>query len=347
MNNFEHAPKEEFAGWQKAIKKYTKPDAKLGTWQVINSFGGLLVCWILMALAYNYLGLWASLIMAVPTSGFIMRIFVIQHDCGHGSFFKDQKISDRIGGICGIFTMTPYKPWRRNHAIHHANHADLDDRGIGDIWTLTVDEYKEASFWKKAAYRIFRNPVFLFGIAPTIQFMILQRTHYGMTAERNRSNNLSILGTNLGLVAIYLIPALILGWGEALLLWFPVWWIASTIGTWLFYVQHQFEDTYWEHNEDWDYTLAAMHGSSYYELPLIMQWFTGNIGFHHIHHLSPKIPNYHLEACHKENEIFRRVVKLTLASSLDSIFLTLWDENTRKLISFREAMRLQPSTEVA
>lgn len=347
MTEFKHAPVEEFAGWQKAIKKYTKPNAKLGTWQIINSFGGLLISWILMALAYNYFGFWASLILAIPTSGFIMRIFIIQHDCGHGSFFKDQKINDRVGAICGVFTMTPYKLWRRNHAIHHANHADLDDRGIGDIWTLTVDEYKEASFWKKAGYRVFRNPIFLFGIAPSLQFMILQRIHYGMTSERNKINNRSLLGTNLGLVALFLVPALILGWREALLLWFPVWWIASTLGTWLFYVQHQFEDTYWEHNDDWDYTLAAMHGSSYYELPLIMQWFTGNIGFHHIHHLSPKIPNYYLEACHKENEIFRRVVKLTLASSLDSLFLTLWDENARKLISFRQAMQLQPSTDMA
>ena len=341
MTEFKHAPAEDFEGWQRAIKKYTKPNSNLATWQIINSFGGLLVCWIIMAFAYTYLGLWASLIMAFPTSGFVMRIFIIQHDCGHGSFYKSQKINDRVGGICGIFTLTPYKPWRHNHAVHHANHADLDDRGIGDIWTLTVDEFKDASPLKKIGYRVFRNPLFLFGIAPTIQFLILQRFHYGMTAKWNRSNNLSLLGTNLGLIIIFVIPALILGWREALILWLPVWWIASSLGTWLFYVQHQFEDTYWEHNQDWDYTLAAMHGSSYYELPTVLQWFTGNIGFHHIHHLSPRIPNYYLEACHRENEIFQKVVKLTIFTSFDTIFLTLWDESARKLISFRQALRPQ------
>lgn len=344
MADFKHAPADAFTGWQKAIKKYTQPNSKLATWQIINSFGGLLVCWVIMAFAYQYLGLWASIIMAFPTSGFVMRIFVIQHDCGHGSFYKDQKINDRVGGICGIITMTPYKPWRRNHAIHHANHADLDDRGIGDIWTLTVDEYYEAHFWKKAGYRIFRNPFFLFGIAPSFQFLVLQRFHYGMTAARTKANFLSIVATNVGMAVLVLIPALIMGWQAALLLWFPVWWIAATVGTWLFYVQHQFEDTYWEHNEEWDYTLAAMHGSSYYELPLILQWFTGNIGFHHIHHLSPRIPNYYLEACHQENEIFQRVVKLTIGTSFETMFLTLWDEGSRKLVSFREAFHLQTAS---
>lgn len=345
MSEFTHAPADEFVGWQKAIKKYTQPNARRGTWQVINSFGGLLVSWIVMYLALRYIGVWASLIMAIPTSGFIMRIFVIQHDCGHASFYKSKKANDRIGGICGIFTMTPYKPWRRSHAIHHANHADLDDRGVGDIWTLTVEEFVNAPLYMKIGYRIFRNPIFLFGIAPTLQFLVLQRTFWGMTAERNRDNFISIMATNLGMAALWIIPALLIGWWDTFILWFPVWWIAASVGTWLFYVQHQFEDTYWEHNTDWDYTLAAMHGSSYYELPVIMQWFTGNIGFHHIHHLSPRIPNYNLQACHQENEIFQRVVKLTIFTSFETMFLSLWDEGSRKLVSFREAWQLQAQTQ--
>ena len=332
---------EEYAGWQKIIKKYQAPDVKRGTWQIINSFGGLLLGWLLMYFALQFVGIWLALLLAIPTAGCLVRIFIIQHDCGHGSFMKSKKANDWIGGICGIFTLTPYKLWRRSHAIHHAHHADLDDRGIGDIWTLTVDEYLEASIWKKIAYRVFRNPFFLFGIAPAIQFIILSRFHYGMGSKRNKQNNISLLATNAGLFLLLFIPYLFLRLQTVLILWLPVALIASSAGTWLFYVQHQFEDTYWEHKPEWDYTLAAMAGSSYYELPKILQWFTGNIGFHHIHHLSPRIPNYNLQACHEENEIMQRVVKLTLWTSFETVFLSLWDESSRTLVTFRQALRLQ------
>jgi omega-6 fatty acid desaturase (delta-12 desaturase) len=332
---------EEFAGWQKVIKKYQTPDVSRGTWQMINSFGGLFAGWVLMYVALQFVGIWLALLLAVPTAGFLVRIFIIQHDCGHGSFMKSKKANDRIGAISGVFTLTPYKLWRRSHAIHHAHHADLDDRGTGDIWTLTVEEYLDAPTWEKIAYRVFRNPFFLFGLAPIFQFIILSRFHFGMGSERNKKNNTSLIATNLGLFLLLFLPSLVIGFQAVLILWLPVAIIASSAGTWMFYVQHQFEDTYWEHKPEWDYTLAAMAGSSYYELPKLLQWFTGNIGFHHIHHLSPRIPNYNLQACHEENEIMQQVVKLTLWSSLETSFLALWDEGSRTLITFRQAVQLQ------
>ncbi len=218
---------------------------------------------------------------------------------------------------------------------------NLEERGIGDVWTMTLDEYLAASFWKRTAYRIFRNPFFLFGIAPVINFVILERFPLAVAKGEKgwRREIASVWWTDVALVLIFAFFSWWIGFGAVVAIVFPVIVIASSVGTWLFYVQHQFERTYWEHTPEWDYTLAAMHGSSYYELPKLLQWFTGNIGFHHIHHLSPRIPNYNLEKCHRENPLMQRVERLTLFASFKTTSLTLWDEKRRRLVSFREAMQ--------
>ncbi len=331
-----------FAGWQKLVRQYAQPDLRKGLWQVANSFGGLLLTFGLMYASLS-VGYWLTLLLAAPAAGFLVRIFIIQHDCGHNSFFKSRTANNIVGTLCSFCTLVPYKFWRKTHAIHHAHHAELEERGIGDVWTMTVDEYLAAPWWKRAVYRVFRNPVFLFFLAPTVNFLIIQRFPAGAKKHWPAGEKASVWWTNLALAVIFAGLALLVGWSTVLMIGLPVLAIAASVGTWLFYVQHQFERTYWEHTPQWDYTLAAMHGSSYYQLPRWLQWFTGNIGFHHIHHLSPRIPNYHLQKCHDENPLFQRVVHLTVRSSLKTVVLTLWDEEQRRLLTFREALRSRRS----
>lgn len=329
-----------YAGWRTLVAPYQQPDTQLGIWQIINSFGGLFFCWGLM---YWSLGIspWLTLLLALPAAGFLVRVFIIQHDCGHNSFFKSRRANDVVGIACSLFTMVAYKYWRKGHAIHHAHHAELEERGIGDIWTMTVQEYQQAPSWLRIAYRIFRNPFFLFGIAPTINFVILGRFPLAAQANWQHGEKASVWWTNLALAAWMTGVSLLIGFGNFVLIHLPVIFIAAGVGTWLFYMQHQFERTYWEHTPEWDYTLAAMHGSSYFKLPRLLQWFTGNIGFHHIHHLSPRIPNYHLQQCHDQNPLLQRVTQITLRSSLQSLSLVLWDEERQRLVTFREALQLQ------
>ena len=335
-----------FAGWRKLVAQYQQPDLRTSTWQIVNSFGGLFLSLFLMYLSLK-IGYWLTLILALPAAGFLVRIFIIQHDCGHGSFLKSRRGNDLVGTACSLFTMIPYKFWRKTHAVHHAHHAELEERGIGDVWTMTVAEYRAAPWWKKLAYRIFRHPLFLFGIAPTINFVILTRLPIGGEAAWKNGERESVWWTNL-YIAAWIIPVgLLIGFGTLTAIYLPVTVIAGSAGVWLFYVQHQFERTYWEHSQEWDYTLAAMHGSSYYELPRIIQWFTGNIGFHHIHHLSPRIPNYNLQKCHEENPTLQRVVRLTLGSSLKTVWLVLWDEEQRRLVTFRDALQPRAVSESA
>jgi omega-6 fatty acid desaturase (delta-12 desaturase) len=338
MNLPKHTPAADYGGWRTLVAQYQQPDMRKSIWQMINSFGGLFLTWGLMYLSLQA-GYWLTLLLAVPAAGFLVRIFIIQHDCGHASFFKTRRGNDTVGAVCSAFTMVAYKYWRKGHAVHHAHHAELEERGIGDIWTMTVDEYWQASRWMRAVYRVFRNPFFLFGIAPAINFMILGRFPLAVEKGWRNGERASVWWTNLALVGLYTGASFLFGFGAVLLIQLPIIVIASSVGTWLFYVQHQFERTYWEHTPQWDYTLAAMHGSSYYHLPRPLQWFTGNIGFHHIHHLSPRIPNYNLQKCHQEHALFQRVVHLTLANSLTTMWLVLWDEERRRLVTFREALQ--------
>jgi omega-6 fatty acid desaturase (delta-12 desaturase) len=284
---------------------------------------------------------WLTLLLSLPTAGFLVRLFIIQHDCGHGSFFNSRKVNDLTGMLCSIFTLVPYHYWQKSHAIHHANAGNLEHRGIGDIYTMTVNEYLQQPRWRKLIYRLYRNPLFLFILVPTSLFVVLYRfpTSRAKAMKRVRS---SIYWTNLAIALLVGGMVWLVGLKAFLLVHVPIIIITSLAGTWLFFIQHQFEDTYWASDDAWDYTLAALQGSSYYKLPKILQWFTGNIGFHHIHHLSPRIPNYLLEKCHNENPMFQETVVLTLRSSLKSIFLSLWDEEQKKLISFHRLKQRQP-----
>jgi omega-6 fatty acid desaturase (delta-12 desaturase) len=330
-----------YKGWKKLVAHYQKPDVRKSIWQIINSFGGFFLGCILMYLSLKYVGYWLALLLSVPTAGFLVRVFIIQHDCGHGSFFKARAANNWVGTLCSLFTLTAYRYWQKGHAVHHAHHAELEERGIGDMWTLTVDEYFSAPWWKKTAYRIFRNPLFLFGLAPAINFIVLARFPLETQESWHNGERASVWWTNLMLVCWFSLLSVLIGFKALVVLGLPVIALAASAGTWLFYVQHQFERTYWDHTPEWDYTLAALEGSSYYKLPKLLQWFTGNIGFHHIHHLSPRIPNYNLQACHEQNPLFQRVTQLTLKTSFQTLTLALWDEQRRRLVTFKEAKKLR------
>ncbi len=329
--------KKEKPAWVPVVARYQNPDVRKSIGQVLNTFIPFLIFWYLMfrSLEISY---WLTLLLALPTAGFLVRIFIIQHDCGHNAFFKSKKVNDTLGFVCGMITLTPYYHWRHRHAIHHATASNLDKRGIGDVPTMTVEEYLNAPPLKKLGYRLFRSPLVMFLVIPFLVFFILNRFPAPKSPKREKA---SVHWSNLASLLFFGGIAAIFGWQAFLLTFFPATMIAAAFGTWLFFVQHQFEDTYWEHDPEWDFTLAGMEGSSYYRLPKILQWFTGNIGFHHIHHLSPRIPNYYLEKCHEENPMFQRVLTLTLRSSLHCAFLSLWDEETDTLVRFRDVPRIQ------
>lgn len=303
-------------------------------WQLCNSFIPFFILWYLMFLSLD-ISYWLTLLLAFPTTGFMVRMFIIQHDCGHGSFFESRKANDLVGMFCSIFSLTPYHYWRTSHAIHHAGAGKLEARGIGDIYTKTVNEYVGLSKWGRFKYRLYRNPLILFMIVPTILFLVIYRFPNYKHKELKKYQK-SVYLTSVAIASLMGTLIWLIGFRDFLLIQLPITIITSSTGAWLFFVQHQFEDTYWARKENWDFTKAALEGSSYYKLPKVLQWFTGNIGFHHIHHLSPRIPNYLLEKCQKEIPLFQKARTLTLRSSLRSIFLTLWDENQNKLISFRQ-----------
>jgi len=317
--------------WQQIIPKYQQPKKHASVWQLINSFVPYVIFWYLAyrSLAVSY---WLTLVPAILAAGFLVRIFIIQHDCGHGSFFKSKKASSFWGFIAGVLTFTPYHQWRFDHAVHHATCGDLDRRGVGDVWTLTVKEYLGSSRWKRLAYRIYRNPLVMFTVGSMYLFLISNRLPTRGAARRERN---SVYWTNLAILAVIVALSLSIGFANYILVQAPIIVVAMVAGVWLFYMQHQYESVYWERHENWSYTRAALQGSSFYKLPKVLQWFTGNIGFHHIHHLGPRIPNYQLEKCHKENPIFQRCQTITLSSSLKSFRLRLWDEEHRKLVGYR------------
>jgi omega-6 fatty acid desaturase (delta-12 desaturase) len=269
--------------------------------------------------------------LAVLAGGFLVRVFIIFHDCGHGSFFKSRKANNVLGIITGMLTFTPYHHWRREHATHHATSGDLDRRGTGDLWTMTVQEYLESSRSKRFAYRLARNPLVLFVVAPL--FLLLVK-HRFPKADAGRQERRGVYGTNLALLGLALALIAAFGLKSYLIIQLTVLLVAGSAGFWLFYVQHQFEGGYWEHGKEWDYTAAALKGSSFYKLPRVLQWFSGNIGYHHLHHLSSRIPNYHLEKCHEADPLFQSVPPVTLFASLKSLTFRLWDEQRRRLVGY-------------
>jgi omega-6 fatty acid desaturase (delta-12 desaturase) len=325
------------AAWREIVARFQVPSAGRASWQIVNTFVPYALLWYAMyrALLVSY---WFMLPLAILAAGFLVRIFIIFHDCGHGSFFKSRLANNVTGFFAGLLTLTPYYHWRWEHAVHHGTAGDLDRRGAGDIWTMTVQEYLEASRWKRFAYRLARNPFILFVIAPLYMFVVNQRFPSRGAQERER---LSVHWMNLAILAMAIVISGLIGFVNYLLIQLTVTTVAGAAGVWLFYVQHQFEDAYWERGDNWDYTAAALKGSSFYKLPRILQWFSGNIGFHHIHHLSPRIPNYNLQRCHNADPIFQQVKPMTLFSSLKALPFHLWDEQRKKLVSYRHLRQLR------
>ena len=327
----EHLLAEAKTTWRQAVAAYQSPDLRKSLWQLFNSVVPYLALWYI---AYRLLAIsfWLALPAQILAGGFLVRVFIIFHDCGHGSFFRSKKANEFVGYLTGILTFTPYHDWTKEHARHHATAGDLDRRGLGDVWTMTVEEYRDASPMHRLGYRLYRNPVVMLGLGPIYSFIIKQRIPRAKTGPRGRK---SVHITNLALVVIFGGLFLTIGVGATLAVQLPIFAIGGAWGIWLFYVQHQFEDVYWEHRDQRDYVTVAMQGSSYYALPRVLQWFSGNIGFHHIHHLNPSIPNYRLPVVQREQEIFQAVKPLTLRTSLQSLRMRLYDEASRRMVSFR------------
>ncbi len=316
--------------WVGVINRYNKPVLSKSIWQIINSLGPYLVVWYLMVLSLQVSWL-LTLGLSFLAAGFLVRMFIIFHDCGHSSFFRSERANRITGTILGSLAFTPYYRWHNQHAIHHSTVGNLDKRGIGDVWTLTLQEYEQLSPAEKRKYRRYRHPLFLFVLAPFLLFVIGMRfTQRGMKKTEKRS----VYITNMILLLLTVLMTLLIGLKSFLFIQLTVMYLASVAGVWLFYVQHQFEEVVWSRQEEWDYKTMALEGSSYLKLPRVLQWFSGNIGYHHIHHLSSRIPNYHLEKCHRENDLFSNIKPVTLQDSLRTLRLRLWDEKNRKLIGF-------------
>jgi len=325
--------------WINKLASYRQPDHLRSVMEIVITGVPFILLWLLawQALSISYL---LALAICVPAAAFLVRLFLIQHDCGHGSFFRSRAANDWVGRILGVMTMTPYHYWRRSHAIHHASHGNLDKRGIGDIDTLTVREYQNASTWDRFKYRLYRHPIVLFGIGPAYVFLIQQRWPAGLERAGWRFWA-SALGTDLAIIVAWGVMIYLVGWKQFLMLQIPMTIIASSIGVWMFYVQHQFEDMVWDKQENWDLHEAAFYGSSHYDLPLVLRWLTASIGVHHVHHLSSRIPYYRLQDVLKDHPQLKEVKRLTLRKSFSCVKLQLWNEETRKLISFAEARALK------
>jgi len=325
------------AEWKEIVAQFQEPSTGRAVWQLINTLGLYFGLWVLMywSLTFSW---WLTAPLAVLAGGVLVRVFIIFHDCGHGSFFRSRRANNIVGSICGLLTFTPYYHWRWEHSLHHASSGDLDRRGTGDVWTMTVQEYLESSRWKRFAYRLARNPVVLFGIAPVFLFVVRERFP---SPKANAAQRQSVWMMNLAILILAFALSACFGWKAYLLIQLLIMFVAGAAGVWMFYVQHQFEGAYWERGDAWDYTDAALRGSSFYRLPRILQWFSGNIGFHHIHHLSPRIPNYNLERCHRSHVLFQEVKPVTLLTSLKAVGFHLWDEQARRLVGFRHVRRLR------
>lgn len=323
--------------WKKTVAAYEHADRRRSLLQLMDTLVPYAGLWVLMFLSLQ-VSYGLTLGLGVIAGGLLIRLFILFHDCGHGSFFSSPRANTWWGYILGVLTFTPCDLWWHEHARHHATAGNLDKRGVGDIWTLTAQEYLRASRWTRLKYRLVRNPFCFLMIGAPVIFVIIHRIpgrHMGGKQRR------SVHWTNLGILVTALGISLLIGFKAYLMIQLPILMVASSIGVWLFYVQHQFEGVYWRRSGAWDYAEQALKGCSYYQLPRWLQWVTGNIGFHHIHHLSPRIPNYFLEACHNAHPLFQQVKPLTLPASLRSLQLRVYDEQNRQLISFRDLERRQ------
>ena len=323
--------------WNRLLRPYTVPVTARSLRQLVATLGPLFVGLAGMLLLDCFVGYWAGLMVALPTGLFLVRAFIIQHDCGHHSFFRQRWACDWVGRILGVLTLTPYHWWKRDHDRHHVGSGDLSRRGYGDIDTLTVDEYKALSRWGRLRYRIYRHPAVLFGVGPMVQFLIRQRLPLNLK-KGDRRSLVSILLNDLTLAVLVLGIGWMIGFGRFSALWLPMMAVAATVGVWLFYVQHQFAATYWADHKTWSVVTAALKGCSYYKLPRPLEWMTGSIGYHHIHHLAPRVPNYRLRDCFRDIPALRNVSVINFRQSLFCARLALWSEERQRLLSFREAL---------
>jgi omega-6 fatty acid desaturase (delta-12 desaturase) len=332
--------------WTRLLASYREPSSARSIAEILITFSPLAGLWALAWTAFHLGYWWLSLILAVPAGGFLVRLFIIQHDCGHGSFFRHRLTNDWVGRAIGVLTLTPYDFWRRTHALHHAGSGNLERRGIGDVETLTVNEYLARSFWGRLRYRAYRHPLVLFGLGPGYLFIVQQRLPIGLLRD-GWQPWLSTMTTNASIASIATGLIWLIGIGPFLLVQVPIILVAASIGVWLFYVQHQFETTFWAHDSEWTLHEAALRGSSYYDLPGILQWFTANIGMHHVHHLSSRIPSYRLPYALREYPELRQMSRLTLSESFKCVRFALWDEGRQRLVSFREAHASQSNCRAA
>ncbi|WP_027243981.1 fatty acid desaturase [Leisingera daeponensis] len=323
--------------WVKILAQYREPNPARSAFELAITLVPFVVLWALAwwSLSISY---WLTLALSVCIAAFLLRLFTIQHDCGHGSFFTNRHVSDWVGRIIGVLTLTPYDVWRRTHSIHHSTHGNLGKRGMGDIHTMTVAEYRAASRWERLVYRLYRHPVTLFGIGPGYLFFLQNRIPYGLTGQARYW--ISAMGTNAAILAALGLIWYFGGLMPLLLIFLPATLIAATAGLWLFYVQHQFETTQWTREEDWQLHDAALHGSSHYVLPPVLQWLSANIGIHHVHHLYSRIPFYRLTEVLRDHAELAEGNRMTIRESLANARLHLWDEDSCRLLSFAQARRL-------
>ncbi|SER35733.1 omega-6 fatty acid desaturase (delta-12 desaturase) [Gracilibacillus ureilyticus] len=324
--------KQKQAQLRKDVMPYATSQTKKSVIQIFNTIIPFFLLWFL---AYQSLSvsIFLSLGISIIAAGFMVRTFIIFHDCAHQSFFKNKKLNRILGTITGVITHFAFEKWKREHSIHHATSGNLDQRGTGDIWIMTVEEYKQASKFERLQYRLYRHPLVMFGLGPFLLFLYENRVNRKDARKKERLNTYLI---NILLLIAYTVIALTLGWKAILLVQLPIAYIAGVLGIWLFYVQHQFEDSYFENESEWDYVKAAVDGSSYYKLPKWLEWLTGNIGYHHVHHLAPRVPNYNLEKAHQETPPLHKATTITLKTSLESIRFRLYDEDQKTFVSFKE-----------
>jgi acyl-lipid omega-6 desaturase (Delta-12 desaturase) len=331
------APAADPHSWMRILAGYRAPHHGRSLFELAITLGPLalllIAMWVTLSISY-----WLCLPLAVPAAGFLVRLFMIQHDCGHGAFFRHRHLNDWVGRTIGVLTLTPYDFWRRTHNVHHAGSGNLARRGIGDITTLTVNEYLALPRWRRFAYRLYRHPFVMFGIGPAYLFIVQHRLPVGLMREAR--SWVSTMVTNGAIALVVAGMMWLVGVGPFLLVHIPIMLVGATIGVWLFYVQHQFEDTVWAENENWSLPDAALHGSSHYDLPKIVRWFTANIGVHHVHHLCSRIPYYRLPQVLRDHPQLGDIGRLKFTESLGCVRLVLWDDLRKRMISFREMRKM-------
>jgi omega-6 fatty acid desaturase (delta-12 desaturase) len=338
LQNEQTSRRDESArNWASVLAGYRQPNPRRSVLELTISAGAFALAWAAMWITLG-IGYWFTLLLAVPAAGFLVRLFMIQHDCGHGSLFRNRSTNDWIGRVIGVLTLTPYDFWRRSHNIHHASSGNLEGRGIGDIDTLTVREYLALPRWSKLRYRLYRHPLVMFGLGPAYLFLVRHRLPAGLM-RKGWGPWVSTAATNAAIAAIGGGMIWLIGLWPFLLIHLPITLLAASIGVWLFYVQHQFEETTWAGAKSWNLHEAALHGSSHYELPGVLRWFTANIGIHHVHHLCSRIPFYRLPDVLRDHPELAQIGRITLADSVRCVRFALWDEDLNRLISFRDLRR--------